>query len=1053
VPSGTSRNTIKDYIVNLWGTPDKPAYVLLVGDTDGSVSTSNTIPHWIGQGSRQAATDWPYVCMDPGDDWHPEIPIGRFSVRSPSMLQDVVDKTLFVEAGNYPDPNYVKRAAFLATSDMTSGAEETHDWVIETFMEPAEFNCTRIYARLGGGTQDITNAVNNGCLFVTYGGHSGSSGWSSPSFHQDNVEALSNAGLYGLVFGWSCNTAHYSYDECFGETWQRVANRGAAAYLSASDYIYWGDWEAWEPSRQLERYFFKSFFVDDIWEVGPAWVLALYRFLNDYGSVPGHEDVTRNFFEMFILLGDPSLLLPKGVAFTLQVDPVSQSLCSPPADEAVYTIDVQQHLGFDEPVTLSAGGAPPGSSISFDVNGQVPPFTSVMTISDITGGSPGDYQIEIQGTSTSMERTVFVDLDLSSSVPGGVTLLSPPNGAVDVARRPTLTWTPATQAVEYDLEIATDSGFANVVYSATSTETSHDVTLNLDGATLYYWHVGAVNGCGEGDYSTPFSFTTIEQPDYFTEEFVGDFDLDYFTVYFAPDGSGDYYDVCIEEATEFPTDPTGGTVVSLSEDRYEHVSLSDGQTVQLYGISYSGFWICDNGYITFTGGDTDYTESLSDHFSIPRISPLFDDLSAPAGGTISWQQLEDRAVATYEDVPEWNTSNHNTFQVEMFFDGEIHITWLRVDSGDSIVGLSEGIGLPDDYIESDLSASGPCGDDPPIAENGSAATVANTPVDVTLTATDDGQPDPPGALSYIVVSLPEHGTLSDPGADVIETVPYTLVGGGNEVTYTPDIWYIGADSFTFKANDGGVPPEGGDSNVAVISIDVAPPAPEQVYSYPLDGDPGWSTEGQWAFGQPTGGGSHYGDPASGYTGDTVYGYNLSGDYTVNMPAYYLTTTAIDCSDLQQVELRFWRWLGVERSPFDHAVVDVSADRTNWTAVWANPTTTVSDSAWSQMSFDISAVADYESSVYVRWGIGPTDESTTYPGWNIDDVEIWAVVLPQCPGDLDGDGDIDLNDLSILLAHYGMASGAAYSDGDLDGDGDVDLNDLTALLAAYGTTCG
>ncbi len=64
-----------------------------------------------------------------------------------------------------------------------------------------------------------------------------------------------------------------------------------------------------------------------------------------------------------------------------------------------------------------------------------------------------------------------------------------------------------------------------------------------------------------------------------------------------------------------------------------------------------------------------------------------------------------------------------------------------------------------------------------------------------------------------------------------------------------------------------------------------------------------------------------------------------------------------------------------------------------------------------------------------------------------------VVEPQeCPGDLDGDGDIDLADLAQLLAHYGTTSGATYEDGDIDGDGDVDLADLAALLSVYGTTC-
>jgi hypothetical protein len=59
---------------------------------------------------------------------------------------------------------------------------------------------------------------------------------------------------------------------------------------------------------------------------------------------------------------------------------------------------------------------------------------------------------------------------------------------------------------------------------------------------------------------------------------------------------------------------------------------------------------------------------------------------------------------------------------------------------------------------------------------------------------------------------------------------------------------------------------------------------------------------------------------------------------------------------------------------------------------------------------------------------------------------------DCPGDLDGDRDIDLADLSQLLGSYGTTSGATPEDGDLDGDGDVDLSDLSLLLGVYGTTC-
>ena len=61
---------------------------------------------------------------------------------------------------------------------------------------------------------------------------------------------------------------------------------------------------------------------------------------------------------------------------------------------------------------------------------------------------------------------------------------------------------------------------------------------------------------------------------------------------------------------------------------------------------------------------------------------------------------------------------------------------------------------------------------------------------------------------------------------------------------------------------------------------------------------------------------------------------------------------------------------------------------------------------------------------------------------------------RCPGDINGDGLVDLLDLGRILAAYGSASGDLYydPDADLDGDGDVDLNDLTEVLANYARRC-
>jgi len=58
------------------------------------------------------------------------------------------------------------------------------------------------------------------------------------------------------------------------------------------------------------------------------------------------------------------------------------------------------------------------------------------------------------------------------------------------------------------------------------------------------------------------------------------------------------------------------------------------------------------------------------------------------------------------------------------------------------------------------------------------------------------------------------------------------------------------------------------------------------------------------------------------------------------------------------------------------------------------------------------------------------------------------------GDLDGDCDVDLDDLGRLLAAYGASQGDPDYDpvADIDGNGCVDLSDLATLLGAYGATC-
>ncbi|MHC4727152.1 MAG: carboxypeptidase-like regulatory domain-containing protein, partial [Planctomycetota bacterium] len=201
---------------------------------------------------------------------------------------------------------------------------------------------------------------------------------------------------------------------------------------------------------------------------------------------------------------------------------------------------------------------------------------------------------------------------------------------------------------------------------------------------------------------------TVPPPpnDFFAEYFSSDvdlFDLSNRSVMFTPTTDGTFYSGSQQEITQLPTDPAGGKELSLGDDDSEFVQLNGSETVFIFSNSFASFFVGSNGYITFSEGDTEHSESLSKHFDTKRISVLFEDLNPSGGGVISWKELGDRAVVTWENVPEYGSSNSNTFQIEMFFDGRIQLSWLVVEAVNGIVGLSDGFGVPVDFEETDIS--------------------------------------------------------------------------------------------------------------------------------------------------------------------------------------------------------------------------------------------------------------------------------------------------------------------------------------------------------------
>ncbi len=156
-------------------------------------------------------------------------------------------------------------------------------------------------------------------------------------------------------------------------------------------------------------------------------------------------------------------------------------------------------------------------------------------------------------------------------------------------------------------------------------------------------------------------------------------------------------------------------------------------------------------------------------------------------------------------------------------------------------------------------------------------------------------------------------------------------------------------------------------------------------------DKGWTMNGEWERGTPQGlQGDIYGspDPDVAFEGTNILGLDLStnGDYNGNIAdrGEYAISPVIDCSNYEDVKIKFQRWLGVESNNLDHAYIDISTDGANtWNEIWANDNTIMPGGAWEEITHDISAYADGQATVQIRFSIGTTDDSWNYCGWNID----------------------------------------------------------------------
>lgn len=447
-------------------------------------------------------------------------------------------------------------------------------------------------------------------------------------------------------------------------------------------------------------------------------------------------------------------------------------------------------------------------------------------------------------------------------------------------------------------------------------------------------------------------------------------------LWFFPTEAGDDYTYCASPASGFATVPD-----TLAPS---FVGFQGGGGWLFYGEVHNILIMRLDGSAVIGTSDTtpDVSYGLDDHYAIRRISGLFQDFAWSGERVIAARSTGDPANGLYRGTDV--LGNAHEFQIEIFPEGLIRITYLAMGPMVGVIGLSDGGGLDPGFVPTDFTAPAPCPPMPPLAYGLLLTPDQDTTVHVPLGGDDEaGKP-----LRREIVSLPRFGQIVDPSLGLpILTAPHMLAADVDAVDYVPPAGWYGDDRFEFRVTDGGTAPDGGWSDVATVDVEVQEVVDLLGEALVDDADPGWTADGAWAFGPPQG---NSGDPTSAFSGANVYGYGLSAPFTFLPAPVYLTSPPFDVAGWTGLHVSYRRWLTLGTG--DIGTFEASTDGTTWTTVAQN--VGVFDGFWHDRLLDLS-FADGATELTLRWGMGPTTVLDHWGGWNLDDIRLISRTSPDC----------------------------------------------------------
>ena len=249
---GNNADAIKSYITNMYNDAEHNlTYLLFVGDY------AHITPHpFQYDGQTEYSDNW--FGQIEGNDYYPEIFVGRFSVESDAHVATHVNKVLYYERDMQADVTWGDHG--LGIGHMTDGtgwttghygeADYQHiDYIRDTLLHYTYSQVTEHHG--GGGTASVSTisaTINQGVSVINYCNHGSEYSWGVAGYSTSDVHSLTNDNKLPIVWSVACLNGKFNYSpECFAEAWMRATNNTTGVPTGAIGGMFSWISQPWQP--------------------------------------------------------------------------------------------------------------------------------------------------------------------------------------------------------------------------------------------------------------------------------------------------------------------------------------------------------------------------------------------------------------------------------------------------------------------------------------------------------------------------------------------------------------------------------------------------------------------------------------------------------------------------------------------------------------------------------------------------------------------------------------------------------------------------------------